>query len=65
MREFMRGIYRIPNFRRVLDLLKADEQVGRFLLPNAGEKAEYNSDGELYWHIGEEDVRVRFCVNSS
>lgn len=31
-------------------------QVGKFLLPKPGQKAIYETNEEMYWHIGEDDV---------
>lgn len=32
------------------------EQVGKFMLAKPGERVVYESNQELYWHIGESDV---------
>ncbi|WVQ84587.1 hypothetical protein IAT38_006741 [Cryptococcus sp. DSM 104549] len=52
-----RGLWRI-GFARVheSDISDTELQVGKFLLPKPGETVRYESNEELYWHIGEKDV---------
>jgi hypothetical protein len=38
------------------DISDTELQVGKFMLPPPGEKAVYESNEEMYWHIGEQDV---------
>jgi hypothetical protein len=38
------------------DISDTELQVGKFMLPKPGEKVVYESNEELYWHIGEDDV---------
>lgn len=52
-----RGLWRV-GYARVheSDITDTELQVGKFLLPEKGQKAEYADDKERYWHIGEDDV---------
>jgi len=52
-----RGLWRIA-FARLTesDISDTELQVGKFMLPKPGEKVVYESNEELYWHIGEDDV---------
>ena len=52
-----RGLWRIA-FARVTesDISDTELQVGKFMLPKPGETVQYDSNEELYWHIGEDDV---------
>lgn len=51
---------------RSTDKVPADDplrlQVGRFLLPAPGTKAQYDDDEQRYWHIGESDVSLRCTI---
>lgn len=52
-----RNLWRIAYARlEHSDVTDTELQVGKFILPLPGTKAEYNSKDELYWHIGEDDV---------
>ncbi|ORX35356.1 Frag1/DRAM/Sfk1 family-domain-containing protein [Kockovaella imperatae] len=52
-----RGLWRI-GYARVheSDITDTELQVGKFMLPRPGEKVIYESNQEMYWHIGEDDV---------
>ena len=40
------------------DISDTELQVGKFLLPKPGQKATYETNTELYWHLGEDDVSL-------
>ncbi|ORY35803.1 Frag1/DRAM/Sfk1 family-domain-containing protein [Naematelia encephala] len=52
-----RGLWRI-GFARIFesDITDTELQVGKFMLPLPGESVVYQSNQEMYWHIGEKDV---------
>ncbi|OWZ55107.1 calcofluor white hypersensitive protein [Cryptococcus neoformans 125.91] len=52
-----RGLWRIA-FARVheSDITDTELQVGKFMLAKPGERVVYESNQELYWHIGESDI---------
>ncbi|KAK8853309.1 hypothetical protein IAR55_004013 [Kwoniella newhampshirensis] len=52
-----RGLWRI-GYARVheSDISDTELQVGKFLLPKAGAPVRYESNKEIYWHIGEHDI---------
>lgn len=54
-----RGLWRI-GFARLheSDISDTELQVGKFMLPKPGQKVLYETNEELYWHIGEDDVSV-------
>ena len=52
-----RGLWRIAFARlHESDITDTELQVGKFVLPLPGEKVVYESNEEIYWHIGENDV---------
>jgi hypothetical protein len=52
-----RGLWRVAFARlHESDISDTELQVGKFLLPKSGQKVKYESNEELYWHVGEEDV---------
>lgn len=52
-----RGLWRVAYSRiEHSDVTDTELQVAKFILPLPGQKALYNEPGELYWHIGEDDV---------
>ncbi|WRT70118.1 uncharacterized protein IL334_007112 [Kwoniella shivajii] len=52
-----RGLWRIAYARvHESDISDTELQVGKFMLPKAGHPVHYQSNQELYWHIGEADV---------
>jgi hypothetical protein len=55
-----RGLWRVA-FARVNegDISDTELQVGKFVLPKPGETAVYESNEEMYWHVGEQDVSKR------
>nr|XP_019001310.1 calcofluor white hypersensitive protein [Kwoniella mangroviensis CBS 8507]OCF64771.1 calcofluor white hypersensitive protein [Kwoniella mangroviensis CBS 8507] len=52
-----RGLWRI-GFARVheSDISDTELQVGKFMLPKPGHPVHYESNKEMYWHIGESDI---------
>ena len=60
-----RGLWRI-GFARVHESTISDTelQVGKFMLARPGEKVLYETNEEMYWHIGENDVStIRYTPN--
>ncbi|WWC64717.1 uncharacterized protein I303_107328 [Kwoniella dejecticola CBS 10117] len=52
-----RGLWRIAYSRvHESDISDTELQVGKFMLPKPGHPVHYESNKELYWHIGESDV---------
>lgn len=52
-----RGLWRIAFARLEHGTVTDTElQVAKFILPLPGQKAKYAPEGQLYWHIGEDDV---------
>ena len=45
------------------DISDTELQVGKFLLPKPGQKATYETNTELYWHLGEDDVSCLCCTD--
>ncbi|WVF72912.1 hypothetical protein IAT40_007730 [Kwoniella sp. CBS 6097] len=52
-----RGLWRI-GYARVheSDISDTELQVGKFMLPKPGYPVHYESNQEMYWHIGESDI---------
>ncbi|WWD19737.1 hypothetical protein CI109_104201 [Kwoniella shandongensis] len=52
-----RGLWRIGYARiHESDISDTELQIGKFLLPKPGGPVRYESNQEMYWHIGENDV---------
>ncbi|WVR00084.1 hypothetical protein IAU59_007226 [Kwoniella sp. CBS 9459] len=52
-----RGLWRIAYARvHESDISDTELQVGKFMLPKPGYPVHYESNQEMYWHIGEADI---------